>query len=70
MCPKCKSIAVTTKHYTYTCVANVCMNCGCSHIIGSSRESLDRQVQGGNWRNPREEKPVRMNYVHKELSNG
>lgn len=54
MCPKCKSKAVATKYLSYTCKANVCMICGCSHIIGSIRESLDRQVCGPLWKNPRQ----------------
>jgi hypothetical protein len=53
MCPKCHRKAVVTKHLGYQTVMNMCTNCGCSHVIGASKESLERQVKGDNWQNPR-----------------
>lgn len=56
-CPKCGAKhSITTKYYGYTIVSNVCMLCGLSHTIGSSRESFDRQIQGTQWENPRNPK--------------
>lgn len=59
-CPKCGSKAVEIK-YVYAERRNVCLICGLSHCIGAAKESLDRQLRGTLWRNPRTAQATEVN---------
>lgn len=56
-CPKCKRANVI-REGSIIGTRNRCLLCGCSHELGASRESLERQINPA-WINPR--LPVAVN---------
>lgn len=51
-CPKCKAPNGLNGNLAYLNPVIHCYSCGLSHAVGTSKESLKKQIQGKDYRNP------------------
>lgn len=52
-CPKCGGKIIQNKYMGHGIQYDSCITCGCSYTLGDSPESLNKQVGGDYWINPR-----------------